>query len=477
MTYRFYEKDPGTAYISNNLLLPKAGVNLAPVKTALTFTYGEEEIRDEITGELIMTRPGEMRLWDENQNHIIVPREFIQPSKYAQFRVEFRDIRPKEFPAVELPDNIELRDEDQRRSFQALCANYSGTLNLACGKGKTVLALKLAAHLKVPTIVVVNTTALLEQWKKEAKKFFGLKKVGVIQGTTADWEGHPIVLAMVHTLSQRRDLWPMKFRRRFGLVLYDEGHHMSAPVFVRSADLFFGRRYSLTATARRIDGLESIYQYHLGPIIHTDLEQELIPRTYFHRLKWEFDLRYKPRVSDSNGDFNLPRIRTYLGDLDWRNRLIGQDIIADFLKGRTILVLSHSVEHVTNLQNELMDWDVPSGVITGATPQESRMKILSDSNPVLGTFQLAREGLDKPTLDTLYVVTPFSSPNDLQQAWGRIQRMYDGKMEPLVRVYEDLAFNQCKTSCRSLRSHLDGMGYPHRNLNIDPEELYGILES
>jgi len=268
----------------------------------------------------------------------------------------------------------------------------------------------------------------------------------------------------------------MKFRRRFGLVLYDEGHHMSAPVFVRSADLFFGRRYSLTATARRIDGLESVYQYHLGPIIHRDLEQELIPHTYFHRLKWEFDLRYKPRVSDSNGDFNLPRIRTYLGDLRWRNHLIGQDIIADFLKSRQLLVLSHSVEHVNNLAQELMDWDVPCGVITGATPQEDRMDILREANPVLGTFQLAREGLDKPSLDTLYVTTPFSSPNDLQQAWGRIQRQYDSKQEPIVRVYEDLAFNQCKTSCRSLRHHLDNMRYPYNNRNIKPEELYGALE-
>ena len=99
------------------------------------------------------------------------------------------------------------------------------------------------------------------------------------------------------------------------------------------------------------------------------------------------------------------------------------------------------------------------------------MRILHESNPVIGTFQLAMEGLDKPSLDTLYVTTPFSSPNGLQQAWGRIQRLYKGKQEPLVRVYEDLALKPCASSCSSLRSTLRKLSYPIKNKNIRTEEL------
>lgn len=470
MTYQFTEKDPHKAYITNNLVMPKSGLNIAPVKAALTFLVsGEDEEIDEDTGELVGKVTRKMFLWDETKHHLIIPREFIPPDQYKNFPFEFIDLRPTEFPEVDIEDNITLRDEDQIEAFQALLDNDSGTLNEACGKGKSVLALKLASELGVPTLIVVNTTALLEQWKMEIEKFLDVDSVGTIQGTVADWEGHPITVAMVHTLSQRRHEWTVEFRRWFGLVLYDEGHHMSAPVFVQGADLFFGRRYSLTATAERTDGLEGIYQYHLGKVIHRNLSQDLIPETIFHILKWEMPEGDKERITDKVGEVNLSKVRTYLGELEWRNEIIYEDLILDIADGRNILLLSHSVAHV----NRLAEWERfgmaegQIGVITGKTPQEDRMGILHGTNPVMGTFQLAREGLNKPELDTLYIVTPFSNANDLQQVMGRIQRLFEGKQTPLVRVYEDQALECCTRSCRALRGHLTRLDYPIRKKKVD----------
>lgn len=458
---RYVEKDPDKAYLTNNLLLPKRFINTAVVKAALTFTLNDEEpIIDEATQEVIGSRPKLLKLWDETATHLIVPRDFLPPEQYPEFRCEFVVIPPPEYEHVRIDDRVELRDEEQVAPYEALLDNFSGTLNLACGKGKTVLALKAAAAFKVPTMIVVNTTALLEQWKEEIARHLSVRSVGTLQGTTQDWKGHPIVLAMVHTLSGRQ--WPMSFRKRFGLVLYDEGHHMSAPVFVQSADLFFGRRFSLTATATRTDGLEVIYQYHLGRVIHTNLTQELVPNTVFHHLKWEMPPNHRPLVVDKNNDISIPRVRTYLGRLQWRNDLIYEYLTQDLLEGRQILVLSHSVGHVERLWGYLSG--AGAGMITGDTPQEERMALLRNGNPVFGTFQLAREGLNKPSLDTLYVVTPFSNSNDLQQAWGRIQRRFAGKKDPLVRVFEDAAFSCCVRSCGSLRSVLRRFDYPYEKV-------------
>lgn len=458
--YHYREKDPDKAYLTNNLLLPKKFVNTSVIKAALTFTLNDEEpILDEQTNEPIGTRPKVLKLWDETDSHVIVPRDFLPPEQYPEFRCQFEMVTPPDFEQVRIDDHIELRDAEQREAYEALMNNYSGTLNLSCGKGKTVIALKAAANLKVPTIVVVNTTALLEQWKEEIERHLGVDSIGVIQGQNRDWE-HPIVLAMVHTLSARR--WPMEFRRRFGLVLYDEGHHMSAPVFVLSADLFFGRRFSLTATASRTDGLEVIYQYHLGRVVHSNLTQELVPNTVFHLLKWEMPPEHRKLVVDRNDDISIPRVRTYLGRLEWRNNLIYEHLLQDMDEGRNILVLSHSVNHVEMLHNYLSG--AGAGMITGETPQESRMAILRNGNPIFGTFQLAREGLNKPSLDTLYVVTPFSNSNDLQQAWGRIQRRFANKKEPLVRVFEDSAFSCSVKSCGGLRSVLRNFNYPYERV-------------
>jgi superfamily II DNA or RNA helicase len=455
---RYVEKDRDRAYLTNNLLLPKRFVNTSVIKAALTFVLNDEEpILDELSGEIIGSRPKTLKLWDETDSHVIVPRDFLPREQYQEFRCAFEEVPPPQFEEVRIDDHIELRDKEQLEAYEALLNNISGTLNLSCGKGKTVIALKAAATFKVPTLVVVNTTALLEQWKEEIERHLGVRSIGVLQGTTQNWKGHPIVLAMVHTLSNRS--WPTEFRRRFGLVLYDEGHHMSAPVFVLSADLFYGRRFSLTATASRTDGLEVVYQYHLGRVIHSNLTQELIPNTVFHTMKWEMPVEHKRLVVDRNEDISIPRVRTYLGRLEWRNNLIYELLLRDLQEGRQILVLSHSVGHVEALHNYLSA--AGAGMITGETPQESRMAILRNGNPIFGTFQLAREGLNKPSLDTLYVVTPFSNSNDLQQAWGRIQRRFAGKKDPLVRVFEDAAFSCCVKSCGHLRGVLRKFNYPY----------------
>jgi superfamily II DNA or RNA helicase len=472
MDYAFVPKEPGKGYVTNNLVLPKKLVSVDRIKSALTFQLGEEPKINKETGEIVGIASSYLNLWEENKHHIIIPREFIPKDHYHEFNFEFVDLKmeDRDYETIKIRDSISFRDDSQKEAFDALVSHTGGTLNLSCGKGKTILALKLASTLQIPTIIVVNTTALLEQWKEEISRHLQVSSVGTVQGPLCDWK-HPIVLSMIHTLSNRKEQWPMSFRRYFGLAIYEECHHVAAPIFSRSADLFFGRRYSLTATASRLDGLERIYQYHLGRVIYSDLSQDLIPSTVFHRLKWEFDSRYKALVTDTFGDLNLPRIRAYLGSLEWRNKIICADLLKDIHDGRHVLVLSHSVEHVENMVHVCQESGLPlADSITGSTPQSNRMNILRTANPVLGTFQLAREGLNRPDLDTLYVTTPFSSPNDLQQAWGRIQRVHPGKKDPLVRVYEDTAFNCCIGSCRQLRNYLNKMSYPFRKRDITLEE-------
>ncbi len=460
----YREKSPYHAYLTNNLLLPKAYINVEPIKAALTFDHGEEKIFDEDTNEVTSVRIGKIEMWDETSTHLIVPREFLSLEERDRFQFDFIDHSHNAFDEVDIESMISPRDSEQAEAFQALLENPSGTLNLACGKGKTIAALMKAATLRVPTMIVVNTGALLEQWKLEIGKHLNVKSIGTVQGETIDWEGHPIVLAMVHTLALHRDKWPVEFRRRFGLVFYDEGHHMSAPLFVRSADLSYGIRHSLTATAERTDGLEAIYQYHLGRVFYSDLKQELIPKTFFHVLKWQFDIRDKEYVTDVTGSVSMPKVRSYLGRLDWRNELIYDDLLLDLSEGRTILVLSHSVDHVDRLTKYFPG---SGGAIMGRTPQEDRMPILHQCNPVFGTFQLAREGLDKPSLDTLYITTPHANKNDLQQTVGRIQRRHDSKLPPIVRIYEDTAFPECSKACRALKTHMKATGYPHRRVNVE----------
>lgn len=463
MSVFFTHRDPDTAYVTNNLLLPKARIPLTAIKNALEFVIGDEDVIDDLTGDVLGTIPKVLRMWDENEHHLIVPRNFVDPETYDSYPFSFVVERP-DFETVHIESRAVPRNETQERAIQALLAHDSGTLNLACGKGKTVVSLMLAARLKVPTIVIVNSKNLIAQWREEVENHLNVSGVGIIQGKRMEWQRHPIVIATIQTLALRRDKLPKAFRDRFGLALFDEGHHMSAPKFVLGADLFRGRRYALTATAFRTDGLEAIYQYHLGKIVYRDLSQDLIPQTVFHVLDWHMPPGDRSRIRDVNGNVNAAKVQGYLGSKEWRNDIIAGLIRRDLREGREVIVLSHSKDHVYALAGRFGD----NNAITGDIADENeRLRILREENPVFGTFHLAREALNKKKLDTLYVATPFSNSNDLQQSWGRIQRELEGKGAPLVRVLEDKNIKLCANSCRKLRKFLRVLRYPAVREQVD----------
>lgn len=472
----FHHRDPDTAYRGNNLLLPRSRVNEKAVKNALEFTVGTEEVIDPVTEEYLGVKAKILRLWDETAAHLIVPRDFIRPQDRDKYDFPWVQDPIPDFEEINFEVLTSPRDNIQEQAIEALTTSQEdGVLNLSCGYGKTAVSLMAAAQFKVPIIVVVNSKDLMAQWREEIQTHLSVDglppEVGVIQGSTQNWERPPVVIAMVQSLSAHRDEWPMRFRTRFGVTIFDEAHHMSAPVFVQAADLFFGKRMALTATASRTDGMEAIYQYHLGRVSYRYLKQELVPQTRFHVLTWAIPDEDMKEVQDVLGDVNTSKVRGYLGQLGWRNSIIEGHLQKDIEAGRQILVLSHSVDHVKELASRFGEHNYITG---GVSDGSERRRVLQESNPVFGTFQLAREALNKPKLDTLYITTPFGNPNDMQQSWGRIQRKLEGKNKTLVRVYEDVVTRQnrkptlqtCAKSCRNLRKFLKALNYPSRRDHI-----------
>jgi hypothetical protein len=240
----------------------------------------------------------------------------------------------------------------QQEALQALLAARGGILQLACGKGKTVIFLELIARLQVPALIVVDNTQLLEQWRKAIEKFLVVPGgIGLIQANIFDWKKW-VVLATYQTLAFRAAKLPEEVRRWFGVIGWDEAHHVNAPVFSRSADLFYGRRYGLTATPERDDGLHIIHQFHFGDILYRDLKQDLRPRICFVWTGFELDLKNPNVVAATHSidkELHLSKLASYFGS--WRPRLdyILNQVRTAFNQGRKILVLSTSVNELVNL--------------------------------------------------------------------------------------------------------------------------------
>jgi superfamily II DNA or RNA helicase len=120
----------------------------------------------------------------------------------------------------------------QPEAFQAGIKAFKevggGVLSLPCGFGKTTVALALAAHLKVRTMIVVHKEFLANQWVEKIQEFCPGATIGRVQGPEFDIE-KDFVIALIQTMCQREH--PSKAFDSFGLLIVDEAHRSAHPPF------------------------------------------------------------------------------------------------------------------------------------------------------------------------------------------------------------------------------------------------------
>ena len=143
-------------------------------------------------------------------------------------------------------------------------AGSRGVVTLPTGAGKTYLGALAIAEVGVWALVVAPTIDLLGQWKRALVEALAAppEMVGVYGGGTH--EIAPITIITYESALLRPELlW------RFGLLIFDECHHLPAPTYRQIAEgAFTPLRLGLSATPERADQL------------HLDLDQLIGPEVY-----------------------------------------------------------------------------------------------------------------------------------------------------------------------------------------------------
>jgi hypothetical protein len=306
--------------------------------------------------------------------------------------------------------------------------NYVANGFVVHNSGKTVLALKVAAELGQPTLVVVHKEFLMDQWKERIQEFLGIpaSKIGHIQQDVCAYKNKSIVLGMIHSLAEKD--YPDEMYSHFGTVIYDEVHRVGAPMFSQAVPKFPAKyRIGVSATPDRKDGLERVFLWHIGDVIRGTGSWELKPTVYL--------IEYQTTMSQDwargfNGQTNLGKLVTMISQDTRRNVWLAGEIRKAGTAGRKVLVLSDRIEHLEVLQKMLKSQapGLTTAMYVGGLKGSERERA-SGADILLGTVQYAKEGLDLPELDTLYLVTPHT---DVEQMVGRILRKCTTKKAPLV---------------------------------------------
>ena len=137
-------------------------------------------------------------------------------------------------PNPSAPDGGDLRWY-QEEAIEAAVARQNCLLRAPTGSGKTTTAIGIIARLRLPTLIVVWTSGLLEQWRQRIAAELGIpeSEIGIIGGGKRIVR--PITLAMQQSLVKGN---AAALRGVFGVVICDEVQRFGAATFLGVVDEF-----------------------------------------------------------------------------------------------------------------------------------------------------------------------------------------------------------------------------------------------
>ena len=331
--------------------------------------------------------------------------------------------------SVNIKFNGSLREEQIPIQKLYIDEKGGGIISLKCGGGKTVLALSIIASLQKKTIVLVHKDFLMTQWRDRIKQFLPEAKIGKIQQDTLDVDGKDIVLAMVQSVSVKD--YPKEVFEQFGLAVFDECHHLGAEVFFKSMRKVASKyMLGLSATPKRKDGLQWVFESFIGPIVYMtkDVVTEGVEVNVIDY--YSEDENYSKECLNYMGKPVLPKMINNICGF-WERTLMILNLTKKYFEmGRKVIILSDRRNHLDVMLEWLLQNSIPSGLYVGGM-KPFDLHESQEKDVILGTFSMAAEGMDIPKLNTIILASPKS---DVVQAVGRIMREKANvrKFHPLI---------------------------------------------
>jgi superfamily II DNA or RNA helicase len=381
--------------------------------------------------------PVSFHVLQENDTHLVLPRFFAT----TEFKKEKYDNQIKISNTREFLFKGSLRDYQQKiidEIIPKIKETGGGLLSIPTGRGKTILAVKLACELKLKTLFVVHKTFFLEQ-TKEKFELFSNAKIGILQQNQIDVENKDVVIGMLQSICSRD--YGEDIMGQFDLVIFDECHHMSSREFSKAlCKIRPVYTIGLSATPKRSDGLEKVFHWHAGPMLY---QETAAMKHIVHVKTISFDIKHHKfrNIVNRKGMVLLPIIVTNLTEINERNDLIIKEILDLKLAEpeRKFLILSGRREHLNLLSKMIIDkhpgLENEVGFYVGGMKKDD-LKNASEKSLIFATFEMASEGLDILALDTLFMLTPKGNVN---QSVGRILRKQFDEYEypPLIVDFVD----------------------------------------
>ena len=378
----------------------------------------------------------------ESAEYIYVPKHYGIET-FGPPSVSYRDVPKTEDKYWEFSGSIRPAQEPVVNSF-LLPTPRDGVISLQTGGGKTVCGLYIASQLKLPTLVLVHSGFLKDQWVERIQAFLPKARVGTIQGEILDIQDKDIVVGMLQTISMKQ--FPPKTFSGFGLVIVDECHHIASETFVQAIPKLTSKHMlGLSATPERKDRLMHVINWCLGPMLYQSNSAEKVDAgVKVEVMEFETDdAEFNTVIKNQAGVMFTSLMVNKLTEYEPRNQML-IELLKDVYEeeNRQILVLTDRVEHTKKLF-ELLPPEIQAhtGILARGMKPAVRTEFCESKRILISTYQLVKEGFDLASLNTLVMATPRP---DIEQIVGRILRVEKAKrtVAPLIFDIVDSTFRR-----------------------------------
>jgi superfamily II DNA or RNA helicase len=361
-------------------------------------------------------------------------------------------------------------------------ARGRGVVVLPTGSGKSHVAVLAIDDRRRSALVVAPTLDLVRQWYDLLRTSFGVP-VGVVGG--GEHEIHPLTVTTYDSAYLHMD----HLGSRFGLVVFDECHHLPGETYALGArQCLAPYRLGLTATPEREDGRDVVIEELIGPIVYRRdiLELSGSYLADFETVRLHVDLPPADRA-----EYQAERA-IYLGFLKkhairmgsargWGEFLMrasrgdeGRRALLAYRRQRELafaapikldcveqLLLEHRTDRtIIFTEDNATAYRVSRRFLVPGITHQTKVKERSDilerfsdgRYTAVVTSRVLNEGVDVPDASVAIVISGSGSVREHVQRLGRILRRRDGKRAVL---YEIVSANTAETYTSARRRDHD----------------------
>jgi len=359
---------------------------------------------------------------------------------------------------------------------------FRGIVQFATGAGKTFVGLeviRLNAKDNLPTVVIVPSELLFEQWQEEIFEKIPETHVIAVSGRTRDWRdekkfrrslsmcssGKPVaVVVTIGSMVRERFQENLRGPQAYAIIA-DEAHQCGAPQIQSVLKKLAPKRVlGLSATPERFgdeDGTRFVFDYFgekLAPEISLNKAIEmgrLVPYEYYprfvhltddeatewRRLSLEIARLYgRARANSDTEALALAEMKSHQRSRIAKKAQAKIKEVVSILKdsyrnGDKWLVYCEDQDHISEMRPLIERLGIPVTEYHSSLDKAQREAVLSwlDWNDgVVLSIRCLDEGVDIPAVDKALIVSSSQNPRQFVQRRGRVLRKAKNKEKAVI---------------------------------------------